>query len=183
MNNTTTFKIFAFILYSIFNIIALCLGLYILFCYIPDKVLFITPYLILLNTLLFSIFWHIWKNELFETFLIFCCFACMNFSFVFLAPYAVDRSLSTFIFFYSIQHNGFPENSISDKYMTDFYIRRLNDGVNGNFLIKKDSKYYPTLRTKMYYNLMYPIGLATNSLENYNKFSNEVNKNIGDNNE
>jgi hypothetical protein len=107
----------------------------------------------------------------------------MNFSFVFLAPYAVDRSLSTSIFFYSIQHNGFPENSVSDKYMTDFYTRRLNDGINGNFLIKKDGKYHPTLRTKMYYHLMYPIGLATNSLENYNKFSDEVNKNIGDNNE
>ena len=117
----------------------MCLTLYGLFYITPDEVLFYTPYVILLDTLIFIYFWLIKYKDKFEAFLIYCCFACMNFSFIFLAPYAVDRSLSTFIFFNAVENNGFNENSVSAKYMNDFYTRRLKDGVNGNFLVKKDT--------------------------------------------
>ena len=103
----------------------------------------------------------------------------MGFSFVFLAPYAVDRSLSTFIFFYAVENGSFPENSVSLDYMNKFYTRRLNDGLLGNFLEKREEFYYPTWRTKLYYFIMHPIGLATNSTYNYQMFVKEVHKNTG----
>ena len=173
-------KFSIFLICAILNVTILCIMLYELFYVTPDKVLFYTPYVIILNTLIFAYIWLRKYKDKFESFLIFCCFACMNFSFIFLAPYAVDRSLSTFIFFYAVKHNGFHENSVSSKYMNDFYRRRLKDGVNGNFLVKKDNIYYPTIRSKLYYSLMYPIGVSTNSLGNYQLFSNEVNRNAGD---
>ena len=67
--------------------------------------------------------------------------------------------------------------------MEQFYQRRLEDGTNGGFLIKEDNLYKPTLRAKIYYNLMYPIGIATNSLKNYQIFKTEIqqlNKGIND---
>lgn len=143
----------------------------------PQKVLFYTPYAIFVGALVAAGVWSIWQKDIFDTFVVFCCYITAGFSFIFLAPYAVDRSLSTFIFFYSVEHDGFQATAMSDEYMQVFYQRRLDDGVNGGFLVKEGDKYHPTFRAKVYYHLMYPIGVITNSLENYQKFTDEVDKN------
>ena len=50
-------------------------------------------------------------------------------------------------------------NEDLDNMIYDFYVRILNDGVNVNFLIKQVYDYYPTFRAKLYYALMYPVGI------------------------
>ena len=44
----------------------------------------------------------------------------------------------------------------------------------------QNDDYYPTFRAKLYYALMYPVGIATGSLSNYQKFCAEVEKNNKD---
>lgn len=174
--NHLRYKFVLFFGCAVLNVALLCASLYGLFCLCPEQVLFYTPYVILISIVIFGYVWYFKQKDLFEAFVICVCFCCMNFSFVFLAPYAVDRSLSTFIFFSAVQNDGFKEDAVSSQYMVDFYKRRLRDGVNGNFLAKKDDIYYPTIRAKMYYALMYPVGIVTNSMENYRKFEEEIRK-------
>ena len=183
MKKTLTQKLICFILCGFLYLMLLCCALWVLYALTPKEVLFYTPYAIFIGALIAIIIWYQWQKDIFETLLVFFCYITAGFSFVFLAPYAVDRSLSTFIFFYAVEHDGYPQNSLSDKYMEQFYQRRLEDGTNGGFLIKEDNLYKPTLRAKIYYNLMYPIGIATNSLKNYQIFKTEIqqlNKGIND---
>ena len=174
--NTFYTKLIWFILCGLICFSALCGALWGLYIYTPTKVLFYTPYAIFFSALLAVGIWYLRQKDLFETIIVYCCYITAGFSFVFLAPYAVDRSLSTFIFFYAVEHNGFPETAISDEYMQNFYHRRLSDGTLGNFLEKDGNIYRPTWRAKVYYNVMYPVGIITNSLSNYQNFIKEVEK-------
>lgn len=176
MNSSFLKKFSLFFLCGLLYIAILCASLWGLYAYTPKTVLFYTPYAIILGAMVATGIWYIWQKDLFETIIIYCCYVTAGFSFVFLAPYAVDRSLSTFIFFYAVEHNGFPADKISDEYMRQFYNRRLSDSTLGNFLEKDGDIYRPKWRAKAYYHMMYPIGIITNSLKNYQEFVKEVEK-------
>ena len=140
-------------------------------------VLLYTPLFIAITSLIGAISYYSKLKNLFETFIVYISYVGVGFAFIFLAPFAVDRSLSTFIFFYAVEHQAYPSHQISNEYMHHFFEKRLDDGVKGGFLIKENNLYKPTARAKFYYTLLHPLGSATNMLDNYNTFKNEIIKN------
>jgi len=174
MNKSFVKKLGLFLFCGLLYLAILCASLWILYSYTPKNVIFYTPYAIFSGALISVAIWYIFQKDLFETVLVYCCYVTAGFAFIFLAPYAVDRSLSTFIFFYAVEHEGFPADKVSAQYMQDFYERRLSDSLTGNFLEQDGSTYRPKARARIYYHIMYPIGKMTNSLKNYQAFVKEV---------
>ncbi len=170
-----------FITYTLSGILYITILIALLYCYFTNGsgfILLYTPLFIISTSIIGSIIYYLKHKTAFETFLVYISYIGIGFAFIFLAPFAVDRSLSTFIFFYAVEHQSYPQNKISTTYMEDFFEKRLKDGVNGGFLIKEDNIYKPTARAKLYYNLLYPLGYSTNMLNNYNTFKKELNKNL-----
>lgn len=118
--------------------------------------------------------WYKHYKNAFETLLVFITYACAVFSFVILAPLATERSLSTFIIFYTVENNAYPAVEPSETYMRSFYQKRLTDLQNGGFIRKTENQYTPTLKAKIFYTLLYPLGRQTGALDNYEKFKTEI---------
>ena len=119
------------------------------------------------------LWWYIFKN-FFETILVYLLYVCFGFAFIFLAPFAVDRSLSTFILFYAVEHDGISNKHFSNQYMVDFFDKRFDDAVKGKFLVYEDGVYKPTYRAEAYYYMLYPLGFAAHMLGNYEQFAAEM---------
>ena len=67
-------KIFGFFVFILGYILVLSLLLLGLFSFIPNQVLFYTPFLILVTAVIFSMLWQFFQKNLFETLLICFCF-------------------------------------------------------------------------------------------------------------
>ena len=137
-------------------------------------VLLCIPWLVVLSSVVGLGVWLIKYRYLFEALLVFFTYFGVGFAFIVMAPIAVDRSLSSFIFFYAVEHESFPQVELSSDYKTIFFQKRFDDAMKGNFLVKENDVYKPTFRAKLYYGLFYPLGMITNSLENYHAFAKEV---------
>lgn len=146
------------------------IGLTWLFKHSSGLVLLYTPYLVMFASFVGIAVWLIKFREKFEIFLVYITYITSLFSFVILLPLAAERSLSSFIYFYTVEKGSFHYHTLSKEYLNDFVKKRLDDGIKGGFLIKKDKKYLPTTKTKIFYNLLYPLGEMTGTLENYKKF-------------
>ncbi len=119
--------------------------------------------------------WYLKYKTGFETFLVFISYTCCLFSFVIFGPMVVERSLSSFIFFEAVENGIVDSNTIPDDYMHAFIQKRFDDGVTGGFLIQKSAhEYEPTLRSKLFYGIVYPLGVLTNTTRNYQVFKSAV---------
>lgn len=116
------------------------------------------------------LFWIKFYKDLFENFAVFLSllFICIFTSYI--GPTTLDRSLSSFMFFYSVE-NGYISKDIKDeKYIDDYLKRRYSDAVKIGYFNCDDKNCYPTFKTKMTYYLFYPIGKLTSTLDNYYEF-------------
>lgn len=151
-------------------IIILIALVYVFSCYGSGLLLLWIPLLVLISSLVGGGIWFFCYKDLFETMLVWLIYLFFGFAFIIMAPIAIDRSLSTFIFFYAVEHQEFSKDKISEKYIEDFINKRFEDGVKGGFLIKENEKYKPDYRAKIYYYIFYPLGIVTNTLGGYKKF-------------
>lgn len=171
-------KICFFVLCGVVYLLTLITALCIFFTNSSGFVLLYTPIFILCSAALGSFIWHKKYADAFETLLVYISYSSIGFAFIFLAPFAVDRSLSTFIFFYAVEHGYYPANAVSSQYKDAFFQKRLEDGINGKFLIYENNIYKPTYRAKLYYSILFPLGIATNTLNNYKIFTAEINSQV-----
>lgn len=148
----------------------------IFFTYGSGMLLLYMPLFIFSTSLIGVFVWWSKFKDLFCSILLYLAYVGFGFAFIFLAPFAVERSMSTFIFFYAVQNDSIPELNLSQEYKNHFFKKRIEDGIQGHFLIKEDNVYKPTLRAKVYYHLLYPLGVVTNMLDNYEAFAKEVDK-------
>lgn len=176
-------KFFAFISIGIFCLILAIISLYLLFSYNTGLVLLYTPYMILAVSFIGVLIWSVWYKDLFEKILIYVTYTCSLFAFVILIPLAVERSLSSFIYFYTVEQGYFDKRFVSNEYMSDFLDKRLIDGVKGKFLRQEGDLYYPTFKTKVFYNILNPFGILTGTLKNYEVFKDEIQQGQNNNNE
>ena len=148
--------------------------LYLFFRYGAGLLLFYMPLFIFASAFIGVLVWFYKFYDKFEAFLVYVSYVCFGFSFVFLVPFAVERSLSTFILFYAAQHDGIPQIELSQNYKNIFFKKRFDDALKGNFLVQEGDVYKPTFRTKLYYGLLYPLGKVTDMLGNYELFEKEI---------
>lgn len=153
------------------------LFMYIFFTYGSGMLLLYMPFFIFVTSFIGVLVWWYKFRDLFCSILLWLTYVGFGFAFIFLAPFAVERSMSTFIFFYAVQNDGIKELNLSKEYKDHFFEKRIEDGVKGHFLTKEGNTYKPTLRAKLYYHLLYPVGVVTNMLSNYEAFATEVNAN------
>ena len=136
------------------------------------------PFLVIISSLVGLCIWLCRYRKLFEATLVWFVYVFFGFGFIVMAPIAIDRSLSTFIFFYAVEHGKFQRNKLSDSYKEEFFEKRFDDALKGKFLVQKGDVYKPVFRAKLYYNIFYPLGKITNTLGNYKKFEKEIDHNF-----
>ena len=170
-------KIFHLFIGGLLFVILLIVSVYICSLYSSGLLLLYIPYLVVFSSLSGVAYYAYWYKDVFEICIIWLLYIFGGFSFIVMAPIAIDRSLSTFIFFYTVQNGSIKENEISQKYIDDFVKKRFDDAVKGDFLKKEGETYTPKFRAKLYYYIMYPLGNMTNTLENYKYFEKDIKNN------
>ncbi len=99
-------------------------------------------------------------------------FFLFNILYSFYITIILDRSLSGFIYFYTVENKSISMDIYNESYFRPFVERRFEDGQQLGFL-ECDSKTRtctPTLKNKFIYYVTYPIGKLTGTLKNYDRF-------------
>lgn len=118
------------------------------------------------------------SDNFYEHILITTNMILFNMLFIYIGPLTVNRSLSTFVYFYAVENKKVPQNIYNESFFKDFAARRIKDGHNFGFLECKNDEYcYPNLKTKVFYNILYPIGKITQSETKYIEFKNSLEQN------
>ena len=167
---------------NISKIICLCLCFVIstffvfLICYLQAKI-FDTDYLLnytLIIAIICSVLavcvWTIKYKDNFEKFLVFISILFFNMLLIYIGPLTVNRSLSTFIYFYSVENGSVKKDLYKEAYYKDFVARRYTDGQIFGFLSCDEAVCKPNIRTKMFYYVLSPIGKITASDKHYKEF-------------
>ena len=89
----------------------------------------------------------------------------------------MDRSLSSFIYFYSIENKKITTDIFKPEYIEPYVQRRFLDGEKLGFLKCSDNICKPTLKTKITYYLLLPVAKITRTDKEYKKFKNFMDKN------
>ena len=124
--------------------------------------------------------WIIANKNFFENFLIFLVFSMFNTLFIYFGPVTLDRSLSSFIYFYSVQNGSVSRNIFKSEYFEPYVQRRFSDGDKIGYLKCDETCCYPTFKTKLTYRILYPLGKLSNTLNDYKEFKDFYNANIND---
>ena len=134
-------------------------------------VLFFSAFLIaFLCSLVGFLIWHKFYKEKFEGFLSFCTIFLISAIFIYFGPVTLDRSLSSFIYFYSVENGQITRNIYDEDYFSAYIQRRFEDGKKIGFLDCDENYCRPTFKTKLVYYILYPCGIASKTLNEYYKF-------------
>ena len=162
-----------FSIYFISFLFVLCLMLFCtyLYVYFEKGVLFFDAFVIafLCSLVGFFIYRKFYK-EGFEGFLVFCTYFFLSSMFVYLGPVTLDRSLSSFIFMYSVEKGEITTDIFDKDYFYTYIQRRFEDGEKIGFITCKDNICKPTIKSKLLFNTLYPIGKVSKKLDNYDEY-------------
>ena len=150
--------------------------LYLAFTHETGLVLLYLPFGIGFISLLGPFFWFYRYRNGFESFLVYVTLFASLFTFLIMAPFVVERSLSCFIYFQAVEEGSVSPEGISHDFITPYIQKRFDDGAKGGFLTKQGNTYLPTNRAKLFYAIYYPLGLLTNTLNNYHHFKENYKK-------
>ena len=119
----------------------------------------------------FIIFRAKYKDN-FERFLVLFSYILINILFTYYIAVIIDRSLSAFMYFYSVENKSISTDIYDESYFKEYINRRYEEGKKIGYLIcdydKKECK--PTIKTRLTYMVMYPIGKLTGTLGHYDDF-------------
>lgn len=140
-----------------------------------DVVYFKVYPIAILGTIIASIGWIIKYKDLFENFIVSFAYLCFFCFFLFIGPATLERSLSVFIYFYSVQNGSIKQNYYDETFFQNFVTRRYDDGQKIGFLkCNSDGLCKPTLKTKILYRIFYPYGKLTKCLYYYDEFKKSI---------
>lgn len=168
------FWYFISILFAIFSTLFIAAIL----SHILNTVLFFSVFLIaIVLSAMLAIIWHIQNKNLFESLLYFISISliCININLI--APVFIDRSLSVFIYFYSTEKGSISTDIYDENFNKEFTLRRIKDAEKMKFITCEENICKPTCKAKLAYYLLTPLGKITNSLDNYKKFRQSIDKN------
>ncbi len=114
--------------------------------------------------------WTHFNKEKFEALLVFMSLALFNILILYFGPVTLDRSLSSFVYFYSVENGSIPEHIYNDEYFIPYIDRRIIEGEKMGFLSCNNEVCNPTFKAKFLYYLLNPIGRVTKTLNNYDEF-------------
>lgn len=83
-------------------------------------------------------------------------------------PTFIDRSISYHIAFYAAEEGAVQISDIEEAYSKEIFDKRIHDAVVAGFVTQnEDGSLSPTLKAKVFYAVMAPIGKITNSMDSY----------------
>lgn len=84
-------------------------------------------------------------------------------------PTFIDRSISYHIAFYAVEENNIYVEDIEETLSNEVVEKRIHDALaTGVLTINTDGSISPTLKAKLIYYTLKPIGELTNSMDTYN---------------
>ena len=173
------YKFIAFVFYLIITNLTMLLFIYFYTKLMRNVLFFDAIFIAFICSLVIGIIWvHYNKNKLFENFLVIFSAALFNIIFIYLGPITLDRSLSSFIYFYAVEKGEINADVVFDEaYFKPYIKRRFTDGEKIGFLSCSDDNICkPTQKTKIIYRVLYPLGKVSHTLENYKNFKSHINQ-------
>lgn len=165
-------KLFYYILSLFFSLIFLFLITYIFNVLDRNSVLYFNSikFAILASVLGFLLWLKKFPNNIFEQITVYVSqlFICLFVAYI--GPMTLDRSLSSFMIFYSVQNGSISKDIKDEIYFDDFIKRRYNDAIKIGYFNCDEKICFPTYKAKLTYYLFYPTGILTHSLGNYYNF-------------
>lgn len=142
-----------------------------------DNVLFFSGFTIAITaSILGFCVWIKYFKEPFETVLVLLIYILFNTIFIYFGPVTLDRSLSSFIYFYSVENKEISSEIFNEEYFKPYIKRRFKDGEIFGFLKCENDICHPTLKTKITYYTLYPLGKITGTLKEYKNFERIIKK-------
>ena len=143
-----------------------------LFNSINTGVLFFSAFVIaIISGILSSVIYTLKDRDIFTDILVIFSYVLFNLFFIYIGPVTLDRSLSSFIYFYSVENGSIDMDIYREDYFRPYIQRRFEDGEKIGYLKCENGICKPTLKTKITYGILYPIGKISNVLQNYDNFS------------
>ena len=142
-----------------------------------NKVLFFSAFLIAVtvSAILASI-WQIKHKNLFESLLCFISLSLICINAISLSPLYVDRSLSVFVYLYSVENKTIPKDIFNEQYYKKYANRRIQEAEKMYFLKCDENACAPTIKSKIAYFILVPVAKITNSFANYKEFKDAITK-------
>lgn len=85
-------------------------------------------------------------------------------------PTFIDRSISYHIVFYAVEKKSFYVRDVEREFSKEIFNKRVYDAVTTGFLKQnKNGSVSPTIKSKIMYVVLKPIGEMTNSMVTYNE--------------
>ncbi len=96
-------------------------------------------------------------------------------------PTFIDRSISYHIAFYAVEENYIYIEDIEETLSNEIVEKRIHDALaTGVLTVNDDGSISPTLKAKLIYYTLKPLGELTNSMDTYNNMKEDF-KNAGTN--
>ena len=136
--------------------------------------LIIGIFAVILNCIIIQKF----SNKLFDSFTIFMIAIVYYFNVIILStfgPTFIDRSISYHIAFYATEKKEFYIEDIEKEFSKDIFDKRISDAVSTGFLKQnKNGSVSPTIKSKIMYTVLKPIGEITNSMDTYYEMKKKI---------
>lgn len=85
-------------------------------------------------------------------------------------PTFIDRSISYHIVFFAVEKKSFYVRDVEREFSKEIFNKRVYDAVTTGFLKQnKNGSVSPTIKSKIMYVVLKPIGEMTNSMVTYNE--------------
>lgn len=161
-----------------------CILIYIIYIYIymrilPEGIIFFASCVAaVIIAIMLGIFINLKLRHIFDTFTsvvisLIVAFVLLLFS-VF-GPVFIDRSISYHIVFYAARNGKVNMQEIEDTFSKEIFLKRIHDAQEAGFIVSEDEgEFTPTLKAKIFTNIMYNLGKATNCLNTYEDMEKEI---------
>ena len=95
-------------------------------------------------------------------------------------PTFIDRSISYHIAFYAVEEGEVCVDDIKEAFSKDIFEKRMHDATETGFLVvNDDGNMVPTVKAKLMYYVLKPLGDLTGSMDTYYEMKEEVENDVG----
>ena len=167
-------KIILYLCAGFLSLIALLIITYI-FTIFDKGVLFFSAFFIaIISGLIGGIAFSYKEKDFFTNIIVTVSFILFGILFIYLGPISQTRSLSYFIYFYSVENGKISKKIYNDNYFRPYVQRRFTEGEYLGFLKCDKEKCTPTTKAKLAYYTLFPLYKISHGIPYYNEFKNSV---------
>jgi hypothetical protein len=136
-------------------------------------IFFASLFIGIISVILNCFFIQKFSKNLFETFTLFIIGLVYYLGLILLSifgPTFIDRSISYHIAFYAVEKKSFYVSDIEREFSKEIFDKRVHEAITTGFLKQnKNGSVSSTIKSKIMYVVLKPIGEITNSMVTYNE--------------